>query len=222
MVIILLDDVGYGQTQTYGGPIHTPTLDRVADTLGMLGLGVPRRVVQDTLGRAVGDGDFQRQLHFGGRIYELTLAPTPAYLQQQRGWQSWTVLTCGLLLVNPRVPVATPAVFRARQGGFSPPAELPAAWPDAARMAADLARLGNDLEAPALSLCPVIGEVLAALRATPGCLLARMSGSGATCFGLFADGSAAHEAARRMPAEWWAAGGELWGQSLARTIHEAC
>ncbi|MYM85357.1 EAL domain-containing protein [Duganella sp. FT50W] len=60
----------------------------------------PRRVVQDTLGRAVVPGDFQRQLHFGGRIYELTLAPTPAYLQQQRGWQSWTVLTCGLLLTG--------------------------------------------------------------------------------------------------------------------------
>jgi diguanylate cyclase (GGDEF)-like protein/PAS domain S-box-containing protein len=60
----------------------------------------PRRMVQDTLQRSVGEGDFQRQLHFGGRIYELTLAPTPAYLQQQRGWQSWTVLTCGLLLTG--------------------------------------------------------------------------------------------------------------------------
>ena len=116
---------------------------------------------------------------------------------------------CGLLLVNPRVPVATPAVFRARQGGFSPMAELPAAWPDAAAMAADLARLTNDLEAPALSLCPVIGEVLAALRAAPGCLLARMSGSGATCFGIFATPAEAAAAARAMPGGWWAAGGAL-------------
>ena len=60
----------------------------------------PRRVVRDSLQRAAEQGDFQRQLHFGGRIYELTLAPTPAYLQQQRGWQSWTVLTCGLLLTG--------------------------------------------------------------------------------------------------------------------------
>jgi diguanylate cyclase (GGDEF)-like protein/PAS domain S-box-containing protein len=60
----------------------------------------PRRLVQDTLRREVEAGDFQRQLHFGGRIYALTLAPTPAYLQQQRGWQSWTVLTCGLLLTG--------------------------------------------------------------------------------------------------------------------------
>jgi len=59
-----------------------------------------RRVVHDTLRRPATPADFQRQLHFGGRIYELTLAPTPAYLQQQRGWQSWTVLTCGLLLTG--------------------------------------------------------------------------------------------------------------------------
>ncbi|WP_431304785.1 4-(cytidine 5'-diphospho)-2-C-methyl-D-erythritol kinase [Sediminicoccus sp. BL-A-41-H5] len=116
---------------------------------------------------------------------------------------------CGLLLVNPRVPVATPAVFRARQGGFSPPAALPDCWADAAAMAAKLARLTNDLEAPALSLCPVIGEVLDALRAAPGCLLARMSGSGATCFGIFATPAGAAAAARAMPPAWWAAGGAL-------------
>lgn len=116
---------------------------------------------------------------------------------------------CGLLLVNPRVPVATPAVFRARQGGFSPAANLPGAWPDAAAMAADLGRLTNDLEAPALSFCPVIGEVLAALRATPGCLLARMSGSGATCFGLFAKPAEAVAAAEGMPSDWWASGGAI-------------
>ncbi|SFL73176.1 EAL domain-containing protein [Rugamonas rubra] len=55
-------------------------------------------LVRDQLGRPAQAGDYQRQLHFGGRIYQLTLAPTPAYLRQQRGWQSWTVLSCGLLL----------------------------------------------------------------------------------------------------------------------------
>jgi len=60
----------------------------------------PRHMVRDSLRRTPGAGDFQRQLHFGGRIYELTLAPTPEYLRQQRGWQSWTVLTCGLLLTG--------------------------------------------------------------------------------------------------------------------------
>ena len=113
----------------------------------------------------------------------------------------------GLALVNPGVPVATPDVFRARQGGFSPPAILPARWPSAARMAEDLGRLSNDLEAPALCLCPVIAEVLGALRAQPGCLLARMSGSGATCFGLFATAAQAEAAAQAMPGNWWAQGG---------------
>ena len=93
---------------------------------------------------------------------------------------------CGLLLVNPGVAVSTPAVFRARDAGFTAPATLPPRWADAAAMAADLARLSNDLEAPAMALAPEIAGALAWLRARPGCLLARMSGSGATCFGLFA------------------------------------
>jgi len=122
---------------------------------------------------------------------------------------------CGLLLVNPRLPLATPAVFRARQGGFSLPAELPASWPDVASMATDLGRLANDLEAPALSLCPMIAEVLAALRARPGCLLARMSGSGATCFGLFTTPDEAEAAGRTLPRAWWACGGGLYGPGAA-------
>lgn len=113
----------------------------------------------------------------------------------------------GLLLANPRRPLATPAVFGARQGGYSAPSHFPVAWADAAAMARDLAACGNDLEAPALSLCPEIGAVLAALRALPGCLLARMSGSGATCFGLFATPEAAHAAAARLPPAWWGWGG---------------
>lgn len=108
---------------------------------------------------------------------------------------------CGIMLVNPGVAVATPAVFAARTGPFSDAAVLPAAWPDAAAMARDLAALRNDLERPALALCPAIGDVLAWLRSQPGCLLARMSGSGATCYGLFATGAAAQ--AGPVPGGWW-------------------
>lgn len=115
----------------------------------------------------------------------------------------------GLVLTNPGVTLATAAVFRARQGGFSPPAMLPEGWADAAAMARDLARLANDLEAPAIGLCPEIGAVMARLRALPGCLLARMSGSGATCFGVFADPVAAAAAARLLPEGWWRWGGGL-------------
>ncbi len=114
----------------------------------------------------------------------------------------------GLVLVNPGVAVSTPEVFRARSGGFSGPAALPSGWPNAVAMARDLAALGNDLEPPAVTLCPAIGAVLAVLRSTPGCLLARMSGSGATCFGVFADAVAAAAAAEvlRRPG-WWVWGG---------------
>lgn len=120
---------------------------------------------------------------------------------------------CGLLLVNPGVPLATPAVFRARPPGFSDPASLPDAWPDAATMAADLALLGNDLEAAACGLCPEVGAVLAALRALPGALLTRMSGSGATCFALFPTPRQASAAAAGLPAAWWSAGGGLYGRA---------
>lgn len=120
------------------------------------------------------------------------------------------VPACGIVLVNPGVAVATPAVFRARTGDFSPAARLPAGWGDATAMAADLARLRNDLEAPAITLCPLIAAVLAALRAVPTCLLARMSGSGATCFGLFADTASAVAAARALGRPgWWCWGGAL-------------
>ena len=118
---------------------------------------------------------------------------------------------CGVLLANPGVALATPAVFRARTGPFSAPAALPERWPDAAAMARDLRHLRNDLEAPAIALCPPVGEVLAALRALPGCLLARMSGSGATCFGLFADVATAQRASAILPAAWWSAAGGLYG-----------
>ncbi|MFC3123645.1 4-(cytidine 5'-diphospho)-2-C-methyl-D-erythritol kinase [Pseudoroseomonas globiformis] len=113
----------------------------------------------------------------------------------------------GMVLANPRQPLATPAVFRAREPGFSAPAELPTGWHDMPSMAATLATLHNDLEPAAVALCPAVANVLVALRALPGCLLARMSGSGATCFALFADGQEAARAALQLPAAWWRWGG---------------
>ena len=118
----------------------------------------------------------------------------------------------GLCLVNPGIPVPTAPVFAARRGPFSPPARLPASWPDAAALAADLARLGNDLEAPAIALCAAIRPVLAALGARKDCLLARVSGSGATCFGIFPDAAgAAHAAGSLARPGWWCWGGGLAG-----------
>ena len=119
----------------------------------------------------------------------------------------------GLVLVNPGVAVATPAVFaRLARRDNAAMAPLPARWPDAQALAVWLRDQRNDLAAPAIALAPVIGEVLAALGQAPACLLARMSGSGATCFGLFPDRAAARRAAwalqSRAP-DWWVADGGL-------------
>ncbi len=111
-----------------------------------------------------------------------------------------------LVLANPGVSLATPAVFRAlRRSDGAPLPPLP--WfTDVAGLARYLAACRNDLEDAACALEPVIGEVIAALGDQPGCLLARMSGSGATCFGLFADRAAATAAAaalRHRRPGWW-------------------
>jgi 4-diphosphocytidyl-2-C-methyl-D-erythritol kinase len=119
----------------------------------------------------------------------------------------------GMVLINPGMSVATPAVFHARSGGFRPDAVLPSAWHDTAAMVAWLGAAHNDLEQPAIGLCPTIGAVLNALRDTKGCLLARMSGSGATCFGLFANPSATSAAAVSLARPgWWTWGGAMCAQ----------
>ena len=115
-----------------------------------------------------------------------------------------------LVLVNPGVPLATKAVFGALNGRFSaaPAREAVSGLADAAALAKGLGQFRNDLTAPALELLPAIRPVLEALARTPGCLLARLSGSGPTCFGLFADGAGAHRAAAALAAEqpsWWVA-----------------
>ena len=111
-----------------------------------------------------------------------------------------------LVLVNPKLPLATKDVFRARDQAFSQPGRFTAAPADAAALSALLRERKNDLEAPAIRLMPMVGAVLAALARQKGCLLARMSGSGATCFGLFAGAGEAEEAAaaiRRAEPGWW-------------------
>jgi 4-diphosphocytidyl-2-C-methyl-D-erythritol kinase len=117
----------------------------------------------------------------------------------------------GIVLVNPGVAVSTPAVFRTRSGPFSDPAHFPVSgWKNAKTLTESLRATRNDLEPPARALIPAIGDVLDTLTAIPGCLLARMSGSGATCFGLFPDPQAARSAARTIFHDgWWVWGGAL-------------
>jgi 4-diphosphocytidyl-2-C-methyl-D-erythritol kinase len=123
---------------------------------------------------------------------------------------------CRVVLVNPGVAVPTPAVFRrfdTSLTSFRATAPVPRAGTPV-KLASALAERANDLEAPALAMEPVIGEVLTAIRKTTGCLLSRMSGSGATCFGLYAGEAEARTAARRLADHnrlWWVAEGPLRG-----------
>ena len=111
------------------------------------------------------------------------------------------------VLVNPRAPVETPAVFKAL--GLQPGQSAAGAGRPMAEAGALLDRLKgarNDLEPPALRVQPLIGEALELVSATPGCRLARMSGSGATVFGLYDGCDAAAKAARRLQDQrpgWW-------------------
>ena len=120
---------------------------------------------------------------------------------------------CWLLLVNPRVATPTPAVFKARRGDFSAPGRWTSPPRDFAEFAARLAACRNDLTEAAISVTPPIREVLAAIEALPGCALARLSGSGATCFGLFADEAAARARADAHAGAAIPAGGR-WPQPL--------
>lgn len=118
------------------------------------------------------------------------------------------------LLVNPGVAVETAPVFRAlglqagqgHAGATEAFKAEEAALATSASLIAALATTGNDLEAPARVVAPVIGEVLSVLSGSPGCRLARMSGSGATCFALFDDCRASAAAGKRLARrqrDWW-------------------
>ena len=114
------------------------------------------------------------------------------------------------LLVNPGVALSTPAVFAALDRRDNAPMPEPD-WVDAASFLAFLHACRNDLEPPAVTLAPVIADVLAALRDS-GAALARMSGSGATCIGLFTDPTEAARAATRLRRPgWWVAETALAG-----------
>ena len=121
------------------------------------------------------------------------------------------------VLVNPGVPLETADVFRTlglragqRSGGEGHPAVESGLA--AADLLGRLARARNDLEPPARTLTPAIGEAVALLGQTAGCRLARMSGSGATVFGLFETCAGAAAAARLIRAArpgWWVKGTSL-------------
>lgn len=124
----------------------------------------------------------------------------------------WRLPPLPALLINPGVSVATKDVFAALNaaplGKHKAAPMREGAWAGGGthELIDLVTRHGNDLEAPAISLYPIIARALAALRALAGCRLARMSGSGATCFALFDTQRAAAAAARALRQSqpgWW-------------------
>jgi 4-diphosphocytidyl-2-C-methyl-D-erythritol kinase len=117
----------------------------------------------------------------------------------------------GLVLINPLLPLPTPQVFAARAhqntgAGFSSPARFTNPPRTAEALATFLAGRRNDLEPAAITLMPQIATMLEALTASPGCRLARMSGSGATCFAIYDDKAVAEAAAAWIVSRhsgWW-------------------
>jgi 4-diphosphocytidyl-2-C-methyl-D-erythritol kinase len=125
---------------------------------------------------------------------------------------------CWFLLINPLVPVSTAAVFRKldKRTGVGAKRIDGSFW-DLTSLAGYLQSTTNDLESPAREIAPEVEEVLHAIKENAGVLLSRMSGSGATCFGMFANEELAWNAAQAIVAKyvvgndrhWWVAGGPL-------------
>lgn len=126
-----------------------------------------------------------------------------------------------VVLVNPGIALATPAVFQALDRRDNPP--MPPDLPplhDLAALIAFVRQTRNDLEPAATRLAPVIAQARSALEAQPGCALARMSGSGATCFGLFEDAAQADAAAATLRLAkpcWWITAATLRDQATRAT-----
>jgi 4-diphosphocytidyl-2-C-methyl-D-erythritol kinase len=111
-----------------------------------------------------------------------------------------------IVLVWPGKPVSTPAAFAGLERRDNPPMPDLREARTPAEMANWLQGCRNDLEGPALRLAPEIGDALASLRGTPGCLLARMSGSGSACFAIYPAAEEAERAASivcQAQPNWW-------------------
>lgn len=121
-----------------------------------------------------------------------------------------TFPACHVVLVNPLVPVATAEVFRRLESRENPPMpDIADPMTRPAQLGIWLAETRNDLEPTAIAVVPQIGDLIDRLGRSSGCMLARMSGSGATVFGLFGSSAQAHQAAHELretyPDHWVAA-----------------
>jgi 4-diphosphocytidyl-2-C-methyl-D-erythritol kinase len=174
--------------------------------------GAALRLLRDVLGAELDDADLQDVAASLGADGAACLWARPV-LAEGRGERlsaAPALPALDAVLVNPRVQVSTPAVYRAldaqaRFGDIARPA-MPPAFEDATEAAAWLATQRNDLEAPAIAVAPPVGVVLDTLAGEPETLLARVSGSGGTCFALCAGDIEAESLAERVQAmapQWW-------------------
>lgn len=148
----------------------------------------------------------QRAMTLGADLPVCLAAPHPSRLRGlgERVDPVPDVPPLWMLLVNPGAGLATPDVFNALAcKENSPLPETLPRWRGTVDFCAWLASQRNDLEDPAQAKMPAVTDVLAQLSAQPGCLLARMTGSGATCFGLFADLRRLNAAAQVLACPGW-------------------
>lgn len=177
------------------------------------------RLLAQANGGALTHVDLVRLASGLGSDVSVCLSSRPA-LMTGRGEKVWPVRgfpPCGVVLANPGLTLTAAAVYGALQAPSVPePASFPPEVPDFeghfARLL-DYARpRGNALQAPAIALAPAVATVLAALESLPSARLVRLSGSGPTCFALFAGDAEAEAAARGLAAshpDWWVAASTL-------------
>lgn len=214
-----------GEAAVIGEPGLKVTLDKQLPVAAGLGggssdAGAALRLAREALNMTADDAALSRVAGVVGADGPMCLFPRTAWAE---GKGDVLALEPNLpplhaVLVNPGVPSPTGAVYRAYDAGPVAAADRPAPPVDwsVETVIEWLAAQRNDLEAPAVALEPAIGEALTAVAATPGVALARMSGSGATVFGLCFDADAAAMAANRLSAwrpGWWGRACVLGGPS---------
>jgi 4-diphosphocytidyl-2-C-methyl-D-erythritol kinase len=174
--------------------------------------GAALRLLRGTFGLAIADDRLEALAASLGSDGAACLwgAPATAEGRGERLSAAPGLPVLDVVLVNPRVPVSTAEVYRRydAQGLFSDvaPPVAPGDFEDATDLAAWLAGLRNDLQAPAIAVAPAVGTVLETLAGEPETLLARVSGSGGTCFALCAGDIEAEGLAERLEAmapDWW-------------------
>ncbi len=150
-----------------------------------------------------------------GSDVPVCVAATPARMQGTGdALSAVSVPPLFMVLVNPGMSLSTPQVFSALRRKRNPPMPtVMPAWLNTDELTGWLATQRNDLEGPAISVVPEICDVLGVIEATTNCRLSRMSGSGATCFGLYESEEAARLAAQDIQekhADWWVVPAGLW------------